>query len=312
MKKAMVTGGAGFIGSHICESLLADGIEVISYDNYSAGKPENLAPLRSKYGDQLIDVAGDVLNVDYLRHEMEGMDCVFHNAASKKNICMHDPRLDLQVNAEGTFNVMEAAVDLGVKKVVHASTGSVYGEPVELPQTESHSLKPLSFYGVSKLAGDRYAYMFAKQAGLDVTILRYFHVYGPRQDNGPFGGVVSIFAHNILDIKPVTIYGDGLQERSFTYVKDVVRINRMVAELPGHGEVYNCASGISVTIEELARELMALADIEVPIIYTHPLEGDIQHFCMDPSKVKSLGFEFEMPFTEGLKHVLDYEGVRTR
>ena len=302
--KAMVTGGAGFIGSHIVESLLNDGIEVVSYDDYSAGRRENLAHLQ---GRALTEVEGDVCDFRNLKAAMEGCHLVFHEAASKKNICDRDPRRDLQVNGLGAYNVFQAALDLKVKKVVHASTGSVYGEPVEFPQNESHPTKPVSWYGVSKLAGESYARVFAKR-GLDVTVLRYFHVYGPRQDHGPFGGVVSIFAHNIVNILPIHIFGDGEQNRSFTHVSDVVRINRAMANQRGY-EVYNCASGIGVTIRELADTLMELADIEVPVIYEAETPGDIHQFVMDPSKIMSLGFEFEVDFEDGLRSVLDWEST---
>jgi len=306
--KVMVTGGAGFIGSHLVDSLVNDGIEVVSYDNYSAGTHRNLSSALQT--GLLQEVSGDVCDLVNLKLRMKGCDIVFHEAASKKNICLNDPRKDLKVNAQGTFNVLEAARDLGVKKIVHASTGSVYGNPVVLPQNETHPLNPVSYYGVSKLAGDRYVMAFNKLYGMDVTVLRYFHVYGPRQDAGEFGGVVSIFARQILNGEPITIYGDGYQIRSFTYVKDVVRINRMIAGMVSKetkGEVYNCASGATVTIRQLADYLMALSGKKVPRRFELPLMGDIKKFLMDTSKIRSLGFDFKTDFEAGLREVIDYE-----
>ena len=172
--RALVTGGAGFIGSHIVEELLKDGLEVISIDNYFAGKKENLSALHD-YG-KLTEVNCDVTDYDHLKQYFEGVDVVFHEAASKKTICLRDPRKDLLINGTGTFNVLELARDFGVKKVVHASSGSVYGEARYFPQDEEHPLNPTSYYGVSKLAGEKYARAFNGLYDMDCTILSYFHV----------------------------------------------------------------------------------------------------------------------------------------
>jgi nucleoside-diphosphate-sugar epimerase len=297
--KALVTGGAGFIGSHIVDALLQMNIDVVSIDNYSAGKHENLAHVNGK--PNFTEGFCDVTDKETLARWMRGADIVFHNAASKKNICLNDPRRDLEVNAEGTFNVLELARDLGVKKVIHASTGSVYGEPVEFPQTEEHPLNPCSYYGVSKLAGERYALAFSKLYDMDVTVLRYFHVYGPRQDSSEYGGVVSIFADKISKGQPITIHGDGQQERSFTYVGDVVRANLFVAANPKtKGQVYNVASGIAVTIQQVAAKLMSFASREVPIEYADALIGDIRKFEVDSSKLEKLGFKYKTNLCKGL------------
>lgn len=300
--RAMVTGGAGFIGSHIIESLLKDGHEVVSIDNYSAGKRENLSSLAC---ENLKEVNCDVTDYGELKKYMSGIDVIFHEAASKKNICLKDPRRDLEVNGKGTFNILELARDFKVKKVVHASTGSVYGEAVILPQDENHPLNPVSYYGVSKLAGERYALAFSKLYDMDVTVLRYFHVYGERQDSSEFGGVIPIFIRKILNKEPMVIYGDGRQERSFTYVGDIVKINRLVAERPEtKGEVYNCASGENVTVRQMAGMLPELLKTPARLKYDNWLVGDIKKFQIDNSKVKKLGIEFT-PFKEGLKRTVE-------
>lgn len=306
-KKAMVTGGAGFIGSHIVEELLKEGLEVVSIDNYFAGKKENLAPFHKFYPGQLNEVNCDVTDYESLKKQFPGVDIVFHEAASKKTICDRDPRKDLLINAEGAFNILELARDFEVKKVVHASTGSVYGEARYHPQDEQHPLNPTSYYGVSKLAGERYARAFSHLYDLDVTILRYFHVYGPRQESSDVGGVVSIFGRRVLNDLPPIIFGDGTQQRSFTYVKDLVGINKLVAMAEGtKGEVYNCASGINVTINELAERVLKFFGREdMKIQYGDWLLGDIKVFDIDNSKVRGLGFDFKTNFDDGFQTTME-------
>ena len=303
-KKALVTGGAGFIGSHIVEELLKLGVDVISVDDYSSGKKANLHAFQTR--SNFKEAHCDVTDMPRLRECFEGVDIVFHNAASKKNICLKDPRRDLEVNAKGTFNILELSREFGVKKVVHASTGSVYGEAIYYPQDEKHPLSPTSFYGVSKLAGEKYAMVISKMYGLDVTILRYFHVYGPRQDYSEFGGVVSIFFRQVLNGGPIHIFGDGTQQRSFTYVKDVVRINLLAAcSDKMAGEVYNCASGIRITIRELAEKVKVMLNRpKVQIDYGDWTPGDIKVFIVDNSKLRSLGFDFEVDFDTGLQETV--------
>jgi UDP-glucose 4-epimerase len=303
-KRALVTGGAGFVGSHLVEELLADGLEVVSVDDYSAGKRENLAHLERS---RLEEVEVSVTDFATLRPLFEGVDVVFHEACSKMTVCLRDPRRDLEVNAEGTYNVLEAARQAGVKKLVHASTGSVYGEPQYFPSDESHPLNPTSFYGCSKLAGEKYARVFHHLFGLDTALLRYYHVYGPRQDASEVGGVCSIFARQALLDQPITIFGDGTQIRSFTYVKDVVNINKLMALRPETaGQAYNCASGIQVTIRELADAIVQLlGKPDHPIRYADWKLGDIKNFQVDNRKLKALGFEFQTDFRTGLAQTLE-------
>ena len=305
-KRAMVTGGAGFVGSHLTEELLQEGLEVVSVDSYFAGKKENLSHLRDY--KTFTEAECDVTNYEGLKALFEGVDIVFHEAASKKTICLNDPRRDMEINGSGTFNMLELARDFGVKKFVHASTGSVYGEAQYYPQDERHPLEPTSYYGVSKLAGEKYAMAFCHLYGLDVTVLRYFHVYGPRQEHSDVGGVVSIFGRRVLNDQPPIIFGDGTQQRSFTHVSDVVAINKLVActEVT-KGEVYNCASGIKVTIQELAEKVLAFFGKEhLEIVYQEWTPGDIKVFDVDNAKIKGLGFEFGVDFDSGLEETLEW------
>lgn len=299
-QRAMVTGGAGFIGSNLIKELLETGIDVISVDSYIAGKKENIRPfLANKH---FKDIKCDIRDYESLKKAFDGVDIVFHQAASKKNVCLKDPRQDLEVNGAGTFNILELSRDLGVKKVVHASTGSVYGEAQVLPQTEMHPLNPVSYYGVSKLAGERYAKTFEHLYDLNVSILRYFHVYGPNQEWGFFGGVIPIFIFAVLNGTAPTILGDGSQERSFTFVKDVVNANLFMAVTPEtKGEVYNCASGINVTVQQMCDAILQrMGREDLKPEYADWTIGDIKKFSISNEKLCKLGFEFQTGFDDGL------------
>lgn len=297
-KKVIVTGGAGFVGSHLCEELVKLGADVYSIDNYSAGKPQNLVHLKDYKNFTELNI--DVCQQDGMDELFDGVDTVFHNAASKKNICLMNPQKDLEVNAGGTLNLLNYAKKHNVRKFIHASTGSVYGEPTIFPTTEEHPLRPVSYYGVSKLAGERYVDVFHRLYGMDTTILRYFHVYGPRQESNEFGGVVSIFLRNIIEGKDLTVFGHGEQVRSFTWIKDLVQANIQSAiNVNSTGKVYNAASGISVTINELAENLIKMMGVEgsVNVVHGEPLVGDIMNFDIsNQAIVNDLGMKFNQDF----------------
>ncbi len=306
-KKVIVTGGAGFVGSHLCEALVELGADVISMDDLSAGKSSNvdLFKGRNNFRFAEMDICADD---DAMREIFAGVDTVFHNAASKKNICLDNPQRDLDVNAGGALNLLRHAMDAGVRKFVHASTGSVYGEPKIFPTTEDHPLAPVSYYGVSKLAGERYVDVFRHLYGLDTTILRYFHVYGPRQESNEFGGVVSIFLRRITEGKNPVVFGHGEQVRSFTYVKDLVAANIAAAtDEAASGQAYNVASGIRVTINDLAKGMLEVLDPAGKLAVEHgePLVGDIMEFDVANAKIRAeLGLSFEQDFWGTLKAAL--------
>jgi nucleoside-diphosphate-sugar epimerase len=277
---------------------------VISIDDYSGGKHSNLEHLHHFTGFR--EVQCDITDLDNLKNYFEGVDIVFHQAVSKMTLCLKDPRRDLEVNAKGTFNLLELARDYGVKKFVHASTGSVYGEAEYYPTDEKHPLNPTSYYGVSKLAAEKYVRAFTHLYRLDTTVLRYYHVYGPRQENSDVGGVVSIFARRALEGKPLIIFGDGSQLRSFTYVKDIVKINKLVACHPGtRGQAYNCASGIKVTIKELAEKILTfLKKTDIEIQYQEWKLGDIKIFDVSNARLRALNMVWSTSFDEGLRETL--------
>lgn len=289
------------------DALVASGVKTTSVDDYSAGRPENNRHLE---GNPLFKaVRADVSSKAQMRELLPGIDVVFHQAASKKTVCLRDPRRDLEVNAGGTLNLLELAVEFGVKKFVHASTGSVYGEPIYFPTDESHPLAPTSYYGVSKLAGERYVKAFEHLFALNVTVLRYFHVYGPRQESSDVGGVVSIFCRRLLEGKDIIIHGDGTQVRSFTNVKDIVTSNLMAAQIPASaGRVFNCASGIRVTVSDLAMRIAKHLGIKHPSIqYDDWTPGDIREFYIDNKACcEVLGIQFLTDFDAGLSETVNW------
>ena len=306
-RKVVVTGGAGFVGSHLCEALVDLGADVICLDDLSAGKESNVALFRGRNNFRFAEL--DICADDAAMKEIfERVDTVFHNAASKKNICLDNPQRDLEVNAGGALNLLRHAMAAGVRKFVHASTGSVYGEPQIFPTTEDHPLAPVSYYGVSKLAGERYVDVFRHLYGLDTTILRYFHVYGPRQESNEFGGVVSIFLRRISEGQNPVVFGHGEQVRSFTCVKDLVTANIAAATDPAAtGQAYNVASGIRVTINDLATGMLEILDPAGKLSVEHgdPLVGDIMEFDVANAKIRSqLGLSFEQDFWGTLKSAL--------
>lgn len=295
-KTILVTGGGGFIGSHLCKELVNLGVKkVVSVDDFSTGKKENLKDLvkRKNFTSVVADIT-DFTKMERIFKKYH-FDAIFHQAASKKTICLKDPKRDLEVNGKGTLGLLQLAEKYKVKKFVHASTGSVYGELQTKIQDEKHPLNPTSYYGVSKLSGEKYVILFNKLYDLDTTVLRYFHVYGPKQEFSPYGGVVSIFIRNCLKNEDPTIFGTGRQERSFTYVKDVINANLIAAVDPKtKGQVYNCASGIHITIKKLLDMINKKfrQDKNFKILYNDWVPGDIKEFNIDNSKIKKLGADF--------------------
>jgi len=305
-KRALVTGGAGFIGSHIASRLVKEGLLVVSVDDYSSGKRENLDSLTPNC--DFFEEECDVTDPKKLEEIFEkyNFDVVFHNAASKKNICLKDPGRDLEVNGYGAYNILRLSKKFGIKRVIHASTGSVYGEAKYFPQDEEHPLVPRSFYGVSKLAGEKYCKLFSETKGLDTTVLRYFHVFGPNQEHDEeLGGVVAIFINRAKNGLPLVVHGDGTQQRSFTHVDDIVDINLFVAtSADAIGEAYNCASGVNVTILDLADAVRLKYGEDIGMEFADSLEGDIKVFDVSNEKLKKLGFEFKTEFKDGLSALL--------
>jgi UDP-glucose 4-epimerase len=305
-RRVVVTGGAGFIGSHLCEALLARGDEVLCVDNLvgTSGSTRNIEHLLSEprfhfaREDVVEWAAGTAL---------EGVDTIFHQAASKNVVCLRDPERDLVVNGLGTLRLLRAAVEYGVRKFVHASTGSVYG-PLTGPQDENHPRRPVSFYGISKTAGESYCFAFGQMHSLDFTVFRYFHVIGERQDDTEYGGVVPIFIRNCLEGVDLTIYGTGEQVRSFTSVHDVVQANLWAADASSaRQEVFNCASGIRVTIQELAEFVIRETGAAVSIQYMPWRAGDIKEFRVDNSRLRNRGVRFDTDWQGSVRRVIEWK-----
>jgi UDP-glucose 4-epimerase len=289
-----VTGGAGFIGSHLCDALIANGHRVTCVDNLvgSGGTTRNVDHLLGHPRFRL--VTEDVV-AWAPRAALEDADCLFHLAASKNGVCMDDPERDLEVNALGTLRLLRAAARARVPKFVHASTGSVLGE----------SSFPVSYYGTSKLAGESYCRVVAAQAGLDCTILRYYHVIGPRQDGSEVGGVVPIFVGQALAGEPLTIDGDGGQTRSFTSVHDAVRANLIAMEREeARAETLTCASGVRVAVSELADYVIEQTGSRAGVVHGPPRAGDIRSFDVDNGALRRLGLDFATDWRATVRDVI--------
>lgn len=303
--RALVTGGAGLVGSSIIDELLMEGVEVVSLDNYSAGKVENLRKARDF--DSFTEVTGDIRDNDCLeRIFADGYDWIFHEAVSKNTICMIDPHSDLTINAGGTLKLLQHAKRVNVQKFIHASTGSVYGHVSKYPTLETDPLCPVSFYGNSKLAAENYVRLFNEMFGLPTVILRYFHVYGSRQDNGDFGGVIPLFIRKALQNETIHVTGDGRQLRAFTHVSDIAKINMKVLKSTKSGEIYNCASDSRVEIKELAEKILQLIPSSRSQIKHVPDRlGDIYKFDISNEKLKTeIGFSNFTSFEDGLLKTL--------
>jgi len=300
----LVTGGAGFIGSHISDRLLADGHRVRILDNFSTGKHENI-PLS---GDVEV-IAGDVGNYDTVRTAMEQVDIVFHEAAiASVPETVGNPLASERVNYRGTLNVLEAARHAGVKRVMFACSAAVYGDLPELPKQESMPVKPLSPYAVDKLASEQACQMYTHLYGLETVSLRYFNVFGPRQDpSSPYSGVISIFSDYLSQGRQPTIYGDGEQTRDFVYVSDVVEANIKAATAPSAaGKAINIATAGKLSINELLKTICDLKGQPFEPRYKPGRQGDIRHSRADISAAREyLEWQPVVAFEDGLRMLFE-------
>jgi len=303
--KAVVTGGAGFIGSNLVEELANRGTEVVILDDLATGKMENITDLLTRA--KVNFVKGSVTNLELLKSIFNDVDCVFHQAAIPSvQRSVEDPRVTNEVNVNGTLNVLLAAKECGVEKVVYASSSSVYGDTPELPKREDMKPNPKSPYAVSKLTGEQYCTVFGEVYGIKTVCLRYFNVYGPKQDPASeYAAVIPLFITRVLANQPPIIYGDGEQTRDFTSVKDVVKANILASER-GEG-VFNIASGRRISLNELAHIIIGMIDKDLKPVYTEPRKGDIKHSLADVSLAKEkIGYECEYGLEQGLKETIGY------
>jgi UDP-glucose 4-epimerase len=300
----LVTGGAGFIGSHISDRLLADGHRVRILDNFSTGKHENIPT-----SDNVEVIEGDVGNYDTVRTAMEQVDIVFHEAAiASVAETVGNPLASERVNYRGTLNILEAARHTGVKRVILACSAAVYGDLPELPKHESMAVKPLSPYAVDKLASEQACQMYTHLYGLETVSLRYFNVFGPRQDpSSPYSGVISIFSDYLSQGKQPSIYGDGEQTRDFVYVSDVVEANIKAATAPtAAGKAINIATGGKLSINALLKTISDLKAQPFAPQYKPGRQGDIRHSRADISAARELlDWEPVVAFEDGLKKLFE-------
>ena len=297
----LVTGGAGFIGSNIAERLVKDGKKVRVIDNLSTGKKENM----DSFIDKIEFVHGDIRYLNTVMEAMKGVDYVLHEAALPSvPRSVETPIESNDNNTNGTLNILYAAKENGVKRVVYAASSSAYGESPTLPKVETMIPDPLSPYAVNKLVGEYYCSVFSTVYGLETVSLRYFNVFGPRQDpTSYYSAVIPKFIKAMLEGTQPTIFGDGEQSRDFTYIDNVVNANLLACKAPkAAGHMMNLACGDRMTLNELVKHLQKILGVNIEALYEPPRAGDIKHSLSDIAKAKELlGFEVAVPLYEGLE-----------
>jgi UDP-glucose 4-epimerase len=304
--RALVTGGAGFIGSHIAQRLIAEGHEVVVLDNLFTGSVGNVEAI----GAGVHFVRGDVRDLAVVEECARGCDVVFHQAAIVSvPFSVERPQESHDVNIQGTLNVLQAARAAKARRVVFASSAAIYGADPTLPKHEGMLPAPISPYGVEKITGEHYLATWSKLFGVETVALRYFNVFGPRQDpKSAYSGVISIFVDRILAGKPITFFGDGSQTRDFVYVTNVVDANLLAATTPGvSGRVFNVACGRSITLLELGSLIERAAEKPVARAFAEARAGDIVDSLADIARArKELGYEPKVDVETGLRNLVAY------
>ena len=297
----LVTGGAGFIGSNTVDELVQRGHSVVVLDDFSAGKEENLAEIRNK----ITIIKGSITDIEVVRKAMHEAEFVLHLAArTSVPRSVKDPLETNRINVEGTLNVLVAAKELRVKRLVFAASSSAYGETPTLPKVESMQPAPISPYGVTKYVGEIYGQAFLKCYGLETVSLRYFNIFGPRQDPGsPYSGVLAKFCTAFLEDTPPVVFGDGEQTRDFTFVDNAVHANLLACEAPNvAGKVFNVGCGERISLNQVLAALGKVTGKPLQAQYDPPREGDIRDSQADISEARRyLGYEPQVGFQEGLE-----------
>src|SRR5688572_3490031 len=305
MAHYLVTGGAGFIGSHLSEELVRRGHRVRVADSLITGKRSNLSHIK---GVEFLE--GDMAEIEFARQAVAGCEYVLHQAAIPSvPRSVQDPLTSNRANVDGTLNVLVASRDAGVKRLVFAASSSAYGDAPTLPKHEKMPTNPLSPYALQKVIGEEYLRMFTRLYGLETVAIRYFNVFGPRQDpTSPYSGVISVFATALLENRPPTIFGDGTQTRDFTYVANVVDGVLRACQAPGaSGEVINVATGGRISLNQLFEEMRKMVGGTVSPIYAEGRKGDVRDSQADITKARDLlGYEPIVSFEEGLKKTVDW------
>jgi len=306
MARYVVTGGGGFIGSHIVEELVRRDETVTVIDNFSTGKHENVEP----FEDDIEVIEADIAEAKNLTQFLKGADYVIHQAAIPsvpKSII--DPVKSHNANVNGTLRLLVACREAGVKRVVYASSSSLYGDSPTLPKHEGMMPNPLSPYGAQKLFAEMYCQVFTRAYGLETVALRYFNVFGPRQDaTSQYSGVLALFIPAVLQDRRPTIYGDGLQSRDFTFVKNVVEANLLACKAPAvAGEVFNVACGDRITVISMLQQINKITGKDIAPIYGDLRKGDIKHSQADITRAKErLGYQPKVSFEEGLRSTIEW------
>jgi UDP-glucose 4-epimerase len=308
MAKYLVTGAAGFIGSSLVRSLLQRGDEVRGIDNFATGKPENLSEVLSRMDFR----EADILDLDAMRQACDGVDYVLHEAAIPsvpKSVL--DPIASNRANSDGTVNVLVAARDAKVKRVVYAASSSAYGDTPTLPKREAMTPNPISPYAVAKLAGELYMVSFYRCYGLETVCLRYFNIFGPRQDpSSPYSGVLAKFSIQMLAGEQPTIFGDGETSRDFTYIDNAVSANLLACSAPAAecaGRVFNCATGARTTLNQTFEALRKLTGYKGNVKHGPERAGDIKHSLADIALAqKHLGYKVLVNFADGLRRTVEW------
>ncbi len=302
MKKVLITGGAGFIGSNLTKFLLQKGYEIKILDNLSTGYLENLVNLDIEF------IKGDIRDSDTVNKCMKGSHLVFHLAANIGNIkSINDPRLDSEINVLGTINVLEASKKEGIEKLIYSSSAAIYGELLYNPIDEEHPINPTSPYGVSKLAAEKLAICYGNLYDFTSICLRYFNVFGKNQRFDVYGNAIPIFANKLKTKQPITIYGDGNQTRDFIDVSDVALANYLAAEHGKKSDFYNVGTGDSITINYLVSKMIEFSDQKIDVIHGEPRKGEVLHCKADITKInQDLNFKPIAQFENCLQGYLNW------